>query len=97
MEIRSGIRAACGAAPGRLLALVFTRGGAYIGMGMALGLGLAIIIGRGLDALLFDVNPSDPGVIGVIALFLAVVGAASITIPALRAARVQPVEVLRSE
>lgn len=92
-----GIRAACGATPRRLLGLVLARGGAYLGIGMALGLGLALFLAGGLSALLFGVNPTDPVVVGGIALFLTGVGAAAILVPALRAARTDPMEVLRAE
>jgi putative ABC transport system permease protein len=66
-------------------------------VGCFAGLSLAVGLTRFLRGMLYGVSPLDSGTYaGVICLILAVAALASL-IPALRAARVQPVEVLREE
>jgi ABC-type antimicrobial peptide transport system permease subunit len=65
--------------------------------GLALGLALAWFAGRGLEALLAGVSPRDAWTFGgaaLVALATAVLGS---LLPALRAARVDPLTVIRSE
>ncbi len=92
-----GIRMAMGADARRIL-LVVLRGilGAS-GVGIALGLGAALLLTRLLGGLLYGVSPSDPATYGLLTLFLLVVAAGAASVPALRAVRVDPTEVLRHE
>jgi ABC-type antimicrobial peptide transport system permease subunit len=66
-------------------------------LGCAAGLGLAIAFARALSGMLYGVSATDPATLaGVILIVLAVAAAASL-IPAIRAARVEPMQVLRSK
>ncbi len=92
-----GIRMALGALPGDVLALVMRQGLHLILGGVAVGLVGALALTRALAALLYGVSPRDPVTFGAIAGLLVVVALAATWLPARRAARVDPVEALRSE
>ncbi|MFW6080050.1 MAG: FtsX-like permease family protein, partial [Gemmatimonadota bacterium] len=92
-----GIRMALGARVGDVLSLVTRQGMTVAGIGLLLGLGGALAAGRLLEALLFDIESTDPVSLGAAALLLAIVAGAAAWLPARRAARVQPMEVLRDE
>jgi putative ABC transport system permease protein len=92
-----GVRAALGASRGDLLALVMRQGLALVLAGVALGLGASLAATRALTSLLFGVSHLDPlTYAGVIATLLCVAAAACL-IPAVRAARLDPMQALRSE
>jgi putative ABC transport system permease protein len=68
-----------------------------IGVGAIIGLASAALLSRTIAAFLFGVQPLDPITFGsVIALLVLMAGMAA-AIPALRAARVDPVEAFRTE
>ena len=92
-----GIRMALGATAGRVLR-AFLREGLALGIvGATLGTAGAIALTRVLDALLFGVTPLDRMTFATVgALLIAIVALASL-IPAMRAARVNPVHALRTE
>ena len=92
-----GVRLALGAMRNQIVARFLMQGlrVAVIGCaaGLALGLGLSHFIG----SMLYGVSALDPATyVGVILLILLVAGCASL-VPALRAAHVEPVQVLREE
>ena len=92
-----GVRLALGATAGGIARLVIGRGLALTGIGLTAGLGLAWVATRTLRALLVGVGATDPATFtGVVAL-LVVVAFAACGVPALRAARVDPIRVLRQE
>jgi len=68
-----------------------------VAIGVALGLAGAWLIGRSLNKLLFGVRPSDPLTFASMAALLVGVAALASFIPALRAARVDPMVALRRE
>ena len=92
-----GVRAALGALPRDVLALVMRQGLATALAGCAAGLLLALAAGRFLAPLLFETSPRDPLVLAVVAA--AMVGTALIAsiAPARRAARVDPALALRAD
>lgn len=92
-----GVRAALGAAPSRLLRSVVGRGVADVGIGLAIGLALAMVAARLLDRFLYGVGPADPLALAGVILVLAAVAVVACLLPGHRAARVAPMEVLRSE
>jgi putative ABC transport system permease protein len=92
-----GLRSALGASRLRILSMIIRQGMALAGIGVALGLAGAAAATRGLESLLFGITSLDPPTyVSVIAL-LAAVSAAACSIPAWRAARVDPTIALRSE
>lgn len=92
-----GVRMAMGARPRDVLQLIVRQGMSLAGTGVAVGVVLALLLTRFLASLLFGVSTADPLVYGGLALVLALVALAANLIPALRAARVDPMIVLRSE
>jgi ABC-type antimicrobial peptide transport system permease subunit len=92
-----GIRAALGAGRVDLLRLVLGEGMRVAVIGVGIGLLATLAMSRLLQSLLYGVGPSDPVAIAgaALALLLPVVGAT--LIPARRAARLNPAEVMRSD
>ena len=92
-----GVRRAVGAGTRDILGLVLRQGARLGGVGIALGLALAWAAGRSLEALLAGVSPRDAAAfIGAAALVLLAALAGSL-LPALRAARVDPLTAIRAE
>jgi len=92
-----GIRIALGASRGNVLTLVLREAAVLLGAGLVIGIGLALVVGRLASSLLFGLKPSDPVTIGASVAGLAVVAIAASLLPALRAARVEPMVALREE
>ena len=90
-----GVRMALGASPGSVLALILRQGGIYLGVGMVVGIGLAVPAGHLLGRFLYDVQPADPASLAGTVLVLLLSGACACAIPAWRALRVSPMEALR--
>jgi hypothetical protein len=90
-----GLRIALGAAPSSILRLVFERVGLLIAAGLALGLAGSLWAARLVEALLFHLEPRDPVTFGGAAAVLVAVGVLAAWLPAHRAARLDPVTVLR--
>jgi predicted permease len=92
-----GIRMALGASRANVLGLVLRRGLVYAGAGILAGVAAALFLTRLMEGLLFGVAPRDPATfLTVSGLLLFIAGVASL-IPALRAARVDPLEALRAD
>jgi predicted permease len=92
-----GIRAALGARRTDLVRLVVRAGIGHAAIGTGIGLSLALVLGRHIEGLLFDVSPRDPALLGAAALTMLVVAAFASAIPAGRAARADPSRALRDE
>ena len=90
-----GLRIALGAAPSSILRLVFERVGVLIAAGLALGLAGSLWAARFVEALLFQLEPRDPVTFAGAAAVLVAVGVLAAWLPAHRAARLDPVRVLR--
>jgi putative ABC transport system permease protein len=92
-----GIRIALGANRANVLNLVLREAGMLLVAGLAIGIGLALVVGRAASSMLFGLQPSDPMTIGASVAGLAVVAIAASWLPAIRAARVEPMVALREE
>ena len=90
-----GLRMALGAAPSNIVRLVFQRVGMLIAAGLALGLAGSLWAVRFVEALLFHLPPRDPATFAGAAAVLVAVGVLAAWLPAHRAARLDPVTVLR--
>ncbi|MEZ4587426.1 MAG: ABC transporter permease [Gemmatimonadales bacterium] len=90
-----GIRMALGAGPGRVLGLVLRRVGAQVVAGVAIGALLSWWGSRFVGKLLYGLEPTDPVVFVGSALVLGAIGGLAGWLPARRAARFDPSEVLR--
>jgi predicted permease len=92
-----GVRVALGAQAVDVVRMVVREGTTLGGIGIVMGAAAALLAGRWVKPLLFEVSPTDPVVfIGVIVLLLGVAISAS-WVPARRAARVDPQVALRSD
>jgi predicted permease len=92
-----GVRAALGATRRDIAGLVLREVAIMLGMGLAAGVALAFAGGRAVSALLYGLSGHDPGSLLLAAGGLVLIAAAASLIPALRAARVDPVIALRYE
>jgi putative ABC transport system permease protein len=92
-----GIRMALGAQARDVVRMIFGQGAVQLGVGMTLGLALALGISQLLKAVLFQVQPRDPAVFGGVAIVLIAVGLMACFVPARRATRVDPLVALRSD
>ncbi|MFT4247284.1 MAG: ADOP family duplicated permease [Pseudomonas sp.] len=92
-----GVRAALGAPPARLLRQVLGEGARQLALGLAIGLAIALALSRLLQRFLFGVGATDPVSIAVVVAVLALAGLLACLVPALRAARVPPMQALRQE
>jgi ABC-type antimicrobial peptide transport system permease subunit len=77
--------------------MVLGQGLRFTVAGLAVGIAVAFLLTRLLQAQLFNVKPTDPATIASVAVFIAVVATVACLIPANRAARVDPMVVLREE
>ena len=66
-------------------------------LGAAIGIVAALMSSRAIASLLFDVSPVDPATYVVVTAVLGVVALGACLVPAIRAARVDPMETLRTE
>lgn len=92
-----GIRMALGARPGDVLRLVVGQGSRLIVCGVGLGLAAAFAATRLMAGLFYGVSASDPATFILVGLSLCAVAVLACYVPASRAARVDPLIVLRGE
>jgi putative ABC transport system permease protein len=90
-----GIRTALGAGTGDVLRMVLIEGLKPTLVGIAVGAAGALLAARLLEKLVYGVKASDPLTLGVVAATLLMVSTAASLLPAWRAARLDPVTVLR--
>jgi putative ABC transport system permease protein len=91
-----GVRVALGARVPQVASLVLGQTMRLTIAGVVIGLAGAIVSMRALGSLLFEVSPTDPAVLATTAVMLIVIAAAASLAPARRAARIDPVEAMRS-
>jgi predicted permease len=92
-----GVRIALGAQPRDILRMVVGDAARLGASGLVLGVALAYAAGRGMQALLAGVRPSDGEAFGAAVALTAVMLVVGTLVPALRALRIDPVSVIRSE
>jgi len=90
-----GVRLALGARGRDLLLLMLGETGRIVGAGLILGLGGALFLTRLLESQLYRVDPSDPASLALAAVILGAAAFAAALLPALRAARTDPLVCLR--
>ena len=90
-----GIRMALGAGRGQVVRLVVAQGGALVTAGIVLGLLAAAAASRIVESLLFGVTPADPLTFMTVTAVLVGVALLACWFPARRAARIDPMDVLR--
>jgi ABC-type antimicrobial peptide transport system permease subunit len=92
-----GVRIALGASASNVVRMMVARGMLLTGSGVVLGLVAAWAATRGIQKLLYGVSASDPTTYAGVAALLSLVALAACWIPSARAARVDPIVVLREE
>lgn len=92
-----GIRTALGAQRRDVVLLVLREGSLLVILGSAVGCCVALGVTRLLQTLLYGVQPNDPMTLVVVAGLLVSVGLAACSLPARRAASIDPMRALRSE
>jgi len=92
-----GVRVALGAGRSGILGMVALQGMRVAVFGLAAGLVGALALTRVLSGFLFGIRPTDPPTLVGVSLVLLGVAVVASVLPALRATRLDPVEVLRAE
>jgi putative ABC transport system permease protein len=92
-----GVRMALGASPAAAARLVLGQGVKLVAIGWCIGTVAALVVADGVRGLLFGVQPTDPTTFVVASLVTVIAGLAGSALPALVAARLNPVVALRSD
>ena len=66
-----------------------------VGLGLAVGLCISVLIVRFINSLLYGVSGNDPVTLGLTILVLTLTGGLACLLPAWRAARTNPITALR--
>jgi predicted permease len=92
-----GVRLALGADPGNVARMIVGQGGIVALAGITVGLATALASGRLIESLLYGVSPRDPAVFAATTAVLVGVVLLACWLPARRAARLSPLDALRTE
>ena len=90
-----GIRMALGAAPAGVIGLVLRRVGILVATGVLVGGGISWVLARFVSTLLYGLDKHDPLTLAGAAVVLSLIGAVAGWLPARRASRIDPAQVLR--
>ena len=88
---------AIGAQPLEIIKLLMQGGLGLVLLGGVIGVALAAVLSRGLYGLLYGVPAADPATFLLVPLALFAVALVATLVPALRASRVDPARVMRSD
>jgi len=88
---------AVGAKPGDVVGLVMREGSLLVAGGLVAGVPMALAAGRLIRGQLYGVGPSDPHVFILASLVLGFVACGAMLVPAIRAARIDPISTLRAD
>jgi predicted permease len=92
-----GVRVALGAGRAAVVRLVMAQALRFAVAGVVIGGAIALAAGKWIAPLLFNQSPRDPAVFGIVICALLGVAAAASSVPALRAASVDPKTALQSD
>jgi len=92
-----GVRMALGARRSQIIRMLIRQGMAIMMAGIVTGVAAALVLTRLMETLLYDVQPTDPWTFAVVAASLATVGLLACSLPAFKAALVDPAIALRDE
>jgi putative ABC transport system permease protein len=92
-----GLRVALGARQGNIVAQFLGKALRVVAIASAAGLALSLAFSRAISGMLFGVSPFDAVTLGGVVALVTTVAVVAALVPALRAARVDPMTVLRDE
>jgi ABC-type antimicrobial peptide transport system permease subunit len=92
-----GVRTALGADTGRIITSVLKTGARPVALGLMIGVAGAAALSGLLKSLLFGIAPHDPLTFILVPFLFAIVALAAGVLPARRAARLDPMQALRTE
>jgi ABC-type antimicrobial peptide transport system permease subunit len=92
-----GVRIALGSDKSRLILLVLRQAALPVAAGAGIGLALAFVAARWVRSQLYETQPADPLAIAGSLILLLVAAALAAILPARKAARVDPIQVLRAQ
>jgi putative ABC transport system permease protein len=91
-----GVRLTLGASPGGVMRQVLREGALQAATGLVVGLGASLALMRGMRTILFGIEPTDPTTLVSVGVSLMLVALLAVTVPAMRAMRVDPIAALRN-
>ena len=97
VQFSIGTRLALGAGRCDIIRMILREAGVLVGLGVGAGTVLALVAGRATASMLFNLHPHDPATLVMAVGMLTAVALAASLIPALRAARMDPMAALRYE
>lgn len=92
-----GVRMALGAQRSAVLGMIVRRGVLLALLGVGMGIAAFVMLAQLISDMLFHVHPTDPITLAATATLLLVVSVAASSLPACRAARLDPMKILRDQ
>jgi putative ABC transport system permease protein len=92
-----GLRMALGAQRTDVLLLVLRQAAVLTLSGAVLGMAFALLVGRVLKSMIYEVNPSDPLIFSAAGVFVITMALAACCVPARIATKTDPIIALRAE